>query len=458
MIGRTARVLTAGCLVLCFGTVAEAALPIHATADVPILILPRETAPEIFNLDKMEMIVPMAVKPKDIDKTGEYEAVEALKQDGKPLTLWFKKNAAKYRSLRLEDIHVEVMPKWKTNEATIFTLPGKSHLDCMGTQKNKPCIAWPARRTVLKFLNAKLVESVDPADQLLKWRLFYQVQYKYTNKLSKVIQGTGWIFADDVVIEERRAPTTPTPTPLPPAVPPVAPGEPVTPPTPPDEPKTELETLTEKLAPHIGDCLVTAKKPLKVSTWNTLVSPAYTETLLPYWKKRAETKPPTVPDVSYKGKKITPAQLIAIDTMARSIYGEMATCNFSTGPVYLMAVAKVILNRADEANNCLGRRSLFMCVKPEMSACKKLDQPNFINDLTQVMVKPYQFSIWNNNRRIDLKRVLCPPGRQKEDRQKTGTISNYEKFDVDNWQDSVKIAMEAILEEEQFKKVTSEVT
>ncbi|HEX4924814.1 MAG TPA: hypothetical protein VFV50_12040 [Bdellovibrionales bacterium] len=428
----------------------------YAVDDVLLQILPNQSAPEIYNLDKDEVIVPLAKLPPGAPAPGEYEAVEAQRQNGQPLLLWFKKDPTLYKDVRIEDLYIEVQPKWKTDEATVFSLPGKSHLDCAKPAKIKPCIAWPKRGTQLKFLNAKLVESIDPSDQIIKWRLFYRVSYAYKNRLGRNVSGTGWILAEDVIAEERRAQSVAVASPAPQQPPPTEPPPAAKPP----EPKTELDIVIDKLSPHIGECVVAAGRPIRLSTLNPVRSTAFSETLLKHWRQTNFGPNGKIPEIEYKGKRVTNDQWIAIDALARTIYGEMATCNMASGSGYLMAVAKVILNRVQEARTCKGRRSLFMCSSGgrDRLACNKLDDASLVNDITHVIVKPYQFSVWNNNRKKDLRRVLCPSGREREQRALKAGTAVPAHYDIDNWRDSFKIAVEAILDEEVFKQKTSEVT
>jgi hypothetical protein len=143
------------------------------------------------------------------------------------------------------------------------------------------------------------------------------------------------------------------------------------------------------------------------------------------------------------GKQITRDELIQIDTLARTLYGEMGKC-YRKGLQYPMAVAKVILNRTDNSD----RQNEFI-FPPHSSK---------VPTLTKVCTSPSQFSMWlksiNSKPNITLHQGLCPPREANKPFWKSDTAS---KNEADIWKNTMRIATEAVLYPKKFKERTKEV-
>lgn len=150
---------------------------------------------------------------------------------------------------------------------------------------------------------------------------------------------------------------------------------------------------------------------------------------------------------------LTPKQIIDIDILARSVYGEMGGC-LDKNRNYGLAVAKVVLNRTKLVDSGAGKGKLFTQPRHE-----KLHHPSK-STIAKVLTDPKQFSIWNREQANDpsdlnILRVMCP-SRDKS----TYNWKNKEpnEQDLRAWQKSLEIAIEAVAFPQQFNQMTSKVT
>ena len=148
-----------------------------------------------------------------------------------------------------------------------------------------------------------------------------------------------------------------------------------------------------------------------------------------------------------KGKRITNDDVIAIDALARTMYGEMARC-YRKGLQYPLAVARMVVNRAES----IGRHKEF--IKPPQLD----DKP----DIAKVSTSASQFSLWQKTMKkngVDLPNgplhhALCPPIEKGKPFWKSGQASGMES---DIWKNTIRIATEAVLHPVGFKKRTEAV-
>lgn len=140
-------------------------------------------------------------------------------------------------------------------------------------------------------------------------------------------------------------------------------------------------------------------------------------------------------------KKISRQNLIDIDALARTMYGEMARC-YKSGLQYPMAVARVAVNRSESQS----RRSEFV------SGIHNGQK----NILAKVVTSPDKFSVWkptiSGKENPALKQALCPPSQPD---RAFWTGSKPPDSELKIWKNTVKIATEAVLYPEQFKKRTA---
>ena len=187
-------------------------------------------------------------------------------------------------------------------------------------------------------------------------------------------------------------------------------------------------------------------------------------------KQLKETKP--LPIAKEDGKQMSQDDLINIDSIARTLYGEMGGC-FRYGLHYPMAVAKVIVNRA----NMPQYRRTF--IQPPHDP----DKPN----ISKVATTLSQFSMWQKTKvatvrepaeqkksskkgrkkvaegKVVRKKVpneplhqgLCPPRERGKPFYRAKEASQYEN---DVWTNALRIATEAILYPKKFAVRTAEIT
>ncbi len=156
-------------------------------------------------------------------------------------------------------------------------------------------------------------------------------------------------------------------------------------------------------------------------------------------------KPPAIRDEA--GQPITKKDVVAIDALARTMYGEMARC-YRKGLQYPMAVARIAVNRAETKR----RHQEF--IKPP----QKDDKP----DLAKVTTSASQFSMWRKTKGLPgskkpnepLHQALCPPIQKNKPFWKSQQAPAMES---DIWKNTVRIATEAVLHPIQFKKRTAQI-
>jgi hypothetical protein len=166
------------------------------------------------------------------------------------------------------------------------------------------------------------------------------------------------------------------------------------------------------------------------------------------WKQTPESERPQIPDPQSPEKKkpVTKEDLINIDVLARTLYAEMHSC-FQRGLQYPMAVAKIALNRS------LSETSAYQRTRDQDSQSKEA--------LAKVLLAPSQFSVWNYpQNRTDRNKTslmtLCPTHDPYSSQNWKGEAPGDQ--DLFAWNQSVRIATETVLFQEQFMKRTEEVT
>ncbi|KYG66424.1 hypothetical protein AZI86_05080 [Bdellovibrio bacteriovorus] len=196
------------------------------------------------------------------------------------------------------------------------------------------------------------------------------------------------------------------------------------------------EQQLELIMKNVGDC----HKNMDGKYHDRIVESVATKKLAVMYKERK------MEDGSIQIVHATRADWVAIDVLARTLYGEMASC-FKKGKQYPETVAKVILNRVDFKNQTnLGSR--FIASDGDES---NLD---YRNDITNAAFKSYQFSVWNREdpaRRM----AMCPPSSADKPFWK-GSLPGAEEQQI--WKDAVRIASKAVLQGETFRKKTKDLT
>ena len=231
--------------------------------------------------------------------------------------------------------------------------------------------------------------------------------------------------------------------------------------------KSALERYTEDLGPHMGDCLLKEYNSLRSISEKDNIA---LKTLAPHWAKKKKD-----PRIAHPNgmRDVTKEELMAIDTLARTIYGEMAVCYGDSGSSsqFLTGVGKSVALRAYAVNNDPNTASMF----------GQSDKwPEIANHpITQASLKPEEYSVWNGLtkqapivRDPRVKQALCPPakagekfysgviacpgGSEKSTMQIDGKEVPCRKGENDIWQTALQDAIQAVLMPNQFAKRTED--
>lgn len=327
---------------------------------------------------------------------------------------------------------------------TIFNKPGHNWKTCAADPSCRP-VAWPDREAHIEVTSPhKKLMVPDPYSGEMTQEEFVQIKYRYKRKVNGKIltqEGVGWVDAAHVVSFKRNSfygeATEPTKEEC-------SPESKVN-----DGPKNiqkSLEPLVKTLShksvtqaadllkPHIGKCVIDPKKSLQKGASGN----PFDSYVLPHLRKT--TIPKIVKD---NGEMMSEIDLIDIDALARTLYAEMARC-YKNGLQYPMTVAKIAVNRAEAKD----RHREF--IKDPHASNK--------GDLARVTTSATQFSLWltkiSGKANNSLRQALCPP----VDKSTTfWTGSKPPPFETDIWENTIRIATEAVLYPKQFKARTKNV-
>lgn len=139
-----------------------------------------------------------------------------------------------------------------------------------------------------------------------------------------------------------------------------------------------------------------------------------------------------------KSSSFNRSELIQIDSLARTIYAEMQGC-YKYGLHYPMAVARIILNRAEAAERSKGRAEQFI------KGTHSEEKPN----AAKVATSSSQFKVWEAGNNTH--HALCPPS-SKDVFWKKGAKPSSEDLAI--WENSLRIAIEATKFPTVFKQRT----
>lgn len=340
---------------------------------------------------------------------------------------------------------------------TVFESAGQNWKYCKKTidpnTKKKICaeaVGWPKRDAVINVLEAPIkVKTKDAVTDAESEEEYSKIEFTYTRKGEdgKIHhqKGTGYIetsylsktktssfYTAQNKVESKICP-------------------PAT-----NDPQSKLKQSVEKLpdlASSIGNLTLEKKADLLSSVVGFCPLKPPTKTPGPFKGKGNVYDQAVLPTLlkakipkltNEENKQMTRDEMIQIDTLARTLYGEMAIC-YRRGLQYPMAVAKMILNRTENE----GRKSEFIS-PPHSSKAPPL---------TQVCTTPSQFSMWLKNiggsKNQTLHHGLCPPTTPNGPYWKSDQAS---AFEYDIWKNTIRIATEAILYPKKFKARTQQIT
>lgn len=227
-----------------------------------------------------------------------------------------------------------------------------------------------------------------------------------------------------------------------------------------------VEKAANALYGVIGQCTYNPPLTQPKPNW-TDQRPLYDQEVMPIIKANAKR----LPMISAQaGVNITERQLIDIDMLSRTLYGEMAKCSYR-GPQYMQMVARVVMNRAQFDQNYLaakGQKSEFTAESNFFSMNHRADE----SPIQAVLNSAKKFNNWDLYfyKRDKSKKVvkvfnesgvthaLCPPASPNVywgSHLATPGIPKVGSEELGIWSQVSKIATEAVLFPEQFKAKTN---
>ncbi len=198
-----------------------------------------------------------------------------------------------------------------------------------------------------------------------------------------------------------------------------------------------VNAIAKSLSAVVGQCVIDpAKPPSRYPAGN-----AFDSMVLP----SLQSNMPKI--LGPEGKPVTLQQVADIDALARTLYGEMAGC-YKHGLQYPMAIAKIATNRAGAPDNI---KKTFLG--------SDASHNDAVDDIARVVTTPSQFNVWmkyHKGGKINgsLQKALCPPSDPNK--------SSWQNFKpgIDEqaiWENTVRIATEAVLFPSKFELRTSEI-
>lgn len=215
----------------------------------------------------------------------------------------------------------------------------------------------------------------------------------------------------------------------------------------------KLEAAVRALSPLVGNCPLQPSNLKRLDRWKGR-NIYDTEVLTQLRSNRAVIQSTLQRAGQLNGKEDPLAgadfeDVVAVDTLARTIYSEMNGC-FAQGLQFPMAAAKVALNRARLAQQ--SRASAHFVSRSRAVADKPL--------LSRVLTAPFQFSVWNelgarNPRDKTILMSLCPTKNEASRSNWKGAPPS--PADTYAWDMALKIATEAVLFPQEFERKTADV-
>lgn len=326
---------------------------------------------------------------------------------------------------------------------SVFNKPGMNWKNCSADPACRP-IAWPDRGAEIEVVSpARKMKVEDPYTGQMQDEEYVQIKYRYKRTVKGKVytqEGQGWVDAAYVTQKKKNSFYGKV----------EAPKEYCPPGTKnsggPKEIQKSLEPLEKTLShqsvtaaadalkSRIGACVINPKNPPK----NFAAGNPYDAYVLPQLRKSG-VPPLTKED----GSAMTEKDMVDIDALARTLYAEMARC-YKHGLHYPMTVAKIAVNRSLATD----RKSEFI----------KDDHSSHKGPLARVVTSPSQFSLWlkkmDGKTNNSLLQALCPPS----DKTKSfWTGSTPPPYETSIWENTLRIATEAVLFPKQFNARTRQV-
>ena len=328
---------------------------------------------------------------------------------------------------------------------SVFSGPGYDWQTCPIDPKCQP-IGWPGNNAKIKVLTGqpKKMKMVDPDTFEVREEEFHKIEFEYEREVDgkKYYQkGTGWV--DSSYLQYKKQQTffgtkkKLTEDPCPPETAAAKNTKDL------EDQATTLKNLSltqtaDLIAPLVGQCIAIGNAAERSVASLKNKSNTYDQLVLPKIKEE-----PVPKVLNADGEPMTQSQLVEIDSIARTLYGEMGGC-FKHGLQYPYAVTRVLVNRSESKN----RHAEFIRGTHDDSK----------SNITKVTTSATQLNVWlkeiDGEMNPTLKQALCPPQDQNKKFYR-GQLPP--KMETDIWKNAVRIATQAVLFPKDFKKRTAKV-
>ncbi len=357
---------------------------------------------------------------------------------------------------------------------------------CITSGDNQDAIGWPTGSSKVELIKDKndkpmsyTSEGVHPVYHDFRSETWFKVRVTYQTN-GKTITKEGWLEESNLQIE-KDPPRKEIPTPCPPKSNRLKSNRKEIAQSldiknlsdqihkqilqPADE---KVKKAADALYGVIGRCEIDPPLTAAPKSWNQK-TPIYDQVVL----KNIQAQSKRLPMISAQaGVSISPQQLIEIDMLARTLYGEMGKCEYR-GPQYSQMVARVILNRAEFEKGYKTKMKDTAFTKE--SDFFKMKHREDETEIQAVMSTARQFNPWDqyfykrdkknkepiaNFNESGLSQALCPPSSPDKywgSYLNANSETKVSELEQKTWQDIAKIATEAILFPEQFKEKTKPV-
>ncbi len=214
--------------------------------------------------------------------------------------------------------------------------------------------------------------------------------------------------------------------------------------------------LADQIKPLTGMCFNPSTKKTnelkeikRVNPFDILIYPEITESII-YRTNNGQLDLVKLSKIA--NTKIDVEDIVTIDALARTLYGEMGIC-FKHGLHYPMAVAKIALNRSRSDELAFFR---FTNSATHIQGKSKLNM---------IVTTPSQFQSWIPKEEVRIenksvkttafKQTLCPPSNPNKNFY-LGYKPDIDQLNI--WTNAVRIATEAVLFPDKFDKRTHSIT
>lgn len=327
---------------------------------------------------------------------------------------------------------------------SVFSKPGMNWKNCAGDPSCRS-VAWPDRGAEIEVISpARKMRVEDPYTGQVQEEEYVQIKYRYQRTVKGKVytqEGQGWVDAAYVTQKKQKSFYGKADTSKKEYCPPQSKGsgglKEIEKSLAPLEKSLSHKSVTDAadtLKSHVGACVINPKNPPN----SYVAGNPFDAYVLPQLRKQGVPKL-----IKEDGSAMTEKDLVDVDALARTLYAEMARC-YKHGLHYPMTVAKIAVNRAQATD----RRGEFI----------KSDHNSHKGDLARVVTTPSQFSLWlkklDGKQNNSLLQALCPPS-DKTKSFWTGTVPP--RYETSIWENTLRIATEAVLFPKQFNARTKQV-